>query len=716
MSPEPSKSSGFSWFRGQAAASAPAAEAASAAPAPAPGPDPAAALEAARALAATAETTERALLAYRDAVAVSGFSTPALLEYARFLVRHSRGSAAEEVLALAIAQDGTQIDAIELYLELARELDLPADRTAWIFSRLAADIAAVPAAHRGALDYAIPHRLEAVLATIGADGDPVSRAIVAINQLYVDKAATDEAILAAAEGLGDNDRLRAHLTVALGRGNRKVAKELLDAAPAQAVPMNALRRAIRRARTAKKDKQLTQYLEAYLRFQPGDGWAAGLQKEQQRQAVSNYQLGKTGFPFPKMRKAPAYEARQDHVFYLLHNSLPYNSAGYATRTHGLLSELNRAGWDVDGVTRLGYPYDMPGKAELPDVPMQEVVGDVDYRRLLAGREIEKKNPLYFYTERYAKALAELARQERPAIIHAASNHWNGLTAVRTARQLGLPSIYEVRGLWEVTRGSRNPEWAQSNMFKYMARMEADAAKGATKVFAITEALREEMISRGVDGDKITVVPNGVDTARFTPIPRDEELASRLGVAGKTVIGYVGSVLDYEGIELMLEAARVLTRTREDFHVLIVGDGAELQRFENYVEENELEHVVTFTGRVPHEEVERYYSLIDITPFPRLPLPVCEMVSPLKPFEAMAMGKAVVASDVAALKEIVTPGVNGYLHEKGSAESLIEQLTKLLDDAEHTRRIGAQARDWVVENRDWKQLAQIIAGTYAELSR
>lgn len=323
--------------------------------------------------------------------------------------------------------------------------------------------------------------------------------------------------------------------------------------------------------------------------------------------------------------------------------------------------------------------------------------------------------MFDYTERYSKALKKLARAERPAIIHAASNHWNGLTAVKTARKLGIPSIYEVRGLWEVTRGSRNPEWAKGNMFQFMARMEADAAKGATHVFAITEALREELISRGVDENKIQIVPNGVDTQRFTPIPRDEELAATLGVTGKTVIGYVGSVLDYEGIELMLEAAQQLKRDRDDFHVLIVGDGAELERFQSFVAENAMEDVVTFTGRVPHEEVERYYSLIDITPFPRLPLPVCEMVSPLKPFEAMAMGKAVVASDVAALKEIVTPGLNGYLYAKGRAESLLEQLTRLLDDPEHTRALGQQARDWVVENRDWKQLATIIADAYAELT-
>ncbi|QCR52977.1 hypothetical protein C1N80_04860 [Brachybacterium sp. SGAir0954] len=672
-------------------------------------------LDDARQAAVSEDGTEVALSRFREAGARSGFDGAVLLEYARYLISVNHGSTAEEVLALSLAGNGAQVDALELYLELVRELELPTERAGWSLGRLSADIAAHPQEHRGALDYAIPHRLSPVLDTVEAGSDKVSRAIVGINRAYVEKSVSDEVLAELTSELGENDRTRAHLTVVLARGNRGVAAELLKTAAPQAVPINALRRAIRRARTAGKQKQLVQYLESYRALKPDDAWAKRLQHEVQRSAVSNYQLGKTGFPFPKMKKEPAYEAKQDHVFYLLHNSLPHNSAGYATRTHGLLSELNRIGWDVDGVTRLGYPYDMPGKGDLPDVPLHEVVGEVDYRRLLKGREIEKKNPLYDYTERYSKSLLELAKQERPAIIHAASNHWNGLTAVKTARQLGLPSIYEVRGLWEVTRGSRNPEWAKSNMFQYIARMEADAAKGATRVFAITEALRAEMIDRGVEAEKISVVPNGVDTSRFTPIPRDEELASELGVSGKTVIGYVGSVLDYEGIELMLEAAEVLNRSREDFHVLIVGDGAELERFQNHVQEHDLEHVVTFTGRVPHEDVERYYSLVDITPFPRLPLPVCEMVSPLKPFEAMAMGKAVVASDVSALKEIVTPGLNGYLHEKGSAESLIEQLTILLDDPEHTRRIGDQAREWVVENRDWMQLAQLIARTYAELT-
>lgn len=432
--------------------------------------------------------------------------------------------------------------------------------------------------------------------------------------------------------------------------------------------------------------------------------------------IRNSDMARDGFPFPEARPTPEFDPRRNHVLYLLHNALPYHSGGYATRTHGLLTELNRMGWDVDGVTRLGYPYDMPKMADLPDLPPREVVGEVGYHHLLTGRQIEKKNPMFDYTERYMDALLPLARAERPAILHGASNHWNGLAAVKTARTLGIRSVYEVRGLWEVTRGSRDPEWGRSDQYRYIARMEADAARGADRVLAITGALKAELIDRGVDEDTITLVPNGVDTERFVPIPRHEELAAQLGVTGKTVIGYVGTIADYEGLGLLTTAARELRLTREDFHVLIVGDGAMLEDLQAQVAAEGLGDVVTFTGRVPHEDVERYYSIIDITPFPRLPLPVCEMVSPLKPFEAMAMGKAVVASDVAALAEIVTPGQNGLLHEKGSEESLIEQLTTLLDDPELAGRLGGQARQWVVEHRDWRQLARTIAGVYEELVR
>lgn len=658
---------------------------------------------------------DRAVPLFREAVAVApAWGVPAV-EYARYLIAQSNSAAAEEVLAAALAANGANPDAVELFGEVTRTRDRHSSHFQWALQRLTTDLANDPSAHRGALDFVIASRLEAAYPVLVGSPDAVSRAVIALNSAYIAETLDEQSVRELTSGLSEREADRAHAIVLLGRGKSGRAVALIESMDPAAVPMNSLRRAIRRALAADRRKQAQSYIGTYLKLQPGDKWAKRQLRTIGERQFSNFQLGKSGFPFPDQASAPAYEPVRNRVFYLLHNSLPHNSAGYATRTHGLLRALNESGWDVDGVTRLGYPYDMPGKEQLTDVPLRDEIDGVDYLRLLQGHEVEKKNPLYFYVQRYRAALQDFAKQERPAIIHAASNHWNGLTAVAAARELGLPSIYEVRGLWEVTRGSRNPEWAESNMFKYIARMEADAARGATKVFTITNALRDEMIARGVDGEKITVLPNGVDSSRFTPIERDEALAHDLGVQGKTVIGYVGSILDYEGLELLIDAAAALSAERSDFHVLFVGDGAELERFSDRVREENLEDVITFTGRVPHEDVERYYSLVDIAPFPRLPLPVCEMVSPLKPFEAMAMGKAVIASDVAALAEIVTPGVNGFLHAKGDAHALRIELVRLLDDPQLRARIGEQARQWVVQNRDWTQIARTVEETYAELT-
>lgn len=659
---------------------------------------------------------DQAVLLFRRAIVEDADADRAFLEYSRYLVERQNSAAAEEILAAALAANGANVDALELYLEVARKRELDTTHVTWAFRRLEESLPEHTPSHRGALDYVIANRLEKGAEILLRSPDAVSRAAIALNSGYAENTIDDEAVSHITEtaGLPPHEADRAHAIVLLGRGRTAEAVTLLKSMSATSIPMNSLRRAIRRALATDRDKQAAAFLEVYREHRPDDGWARGKQRSLHEEQYSNYALGKRGFPFPRQRSSSVYQPVQGKIFYLLHNSLPFHSAGYATRTHGLLRELNASGWDIDGVTRLGYPYDMPGQADIPDVSAVDSVDGVDYRRLLVGREIEKKNPVYFYSQRYGKALRGLASEHRPAVIHAASNHWNGLTAVNEARKLGLPSIYEVRGLWEVTRGSRNPEWAQGNMFKFMARMEADAAAGATKVFTITKALRDEMMTRGVDGNKISVLPNGVDTERFTPIPRDEELAQTLGVAGKTVIGYVGSILDYEGLELLIEAAERLAAERHDFHVLFVGDGAELQRFQDLTEERGLEPFITFTGRVPFEDVERYYSLVDIAPFPRLPLPVCEMVSPLKPFEAMAMGKAVVASDVAALAEIVTPALNGLRHVKGDAESLRHEIQRYLDDPELMRRMGHQARQWVVEHRDWRSIAKIVGETYEEL--
>ncbi|HYQ76636.1 glycosyltransferase [Cellulomonas sp.] len=638
--------------------------------------------------------------------------------HAQRAVEAGRPDAALDAVRTALDLHPAHVGAVELLIELARVRNCGHALVRGVFDDLAAALPAHPAAHRGAVDLLIPARHRAGAAALAAGPDPVARAAARLWLHGAGEPAEGDPLA----GLEPDEARLAEAVVDLACGRVRRAVDLVAALPADRVPVDALRRAVRRQLAAGRPARAAVLLGEYRRARPADAWGRRTQLACRRAVraaeagaePSNAQLARRGFPVARRAAEPAYEPHPRRLLYLLHNSLPYASAGYATRSHGLLRGL-AADWDVLGVTRPGFPFDLPGHDELRSVPAREVVDGVPYARLSTEPGVWPKNPLTRYVADYADAVADLARRERPALVHAASNHWNGLTAVQAARRLGLPSVYEVRGLWEVTRASRNPGWAGSGMYRYIARMEADAATAADRVIAITEGLRAELVGRGVPEDRITVVPNGVDTRRFVPVPRDADLAERLGLAGRTVIGYVGSMLDYEGIDLLVRAAAELDRERSDFHVLLVGDGAERERFEALADElGVLGRVVTFVGRVPHADVERYYSLVDVAPFPRLPLPVCELVSPLKPFEAMAAGKAVVASDVAALAEIVDDGVTGLLHAKGDAADLARRLRELLDRPDLVRRLGAAGRAWVERERDWATLAGRVSALYEEL--
>jgi len=413
-----------------------------------------------------------------------------------------------------------------------------------------------------------------------------------------------------------------------------------------------------------------------------------------------------------LKELQDYNPENHKIFYLLHNRLPYNSGGYATRTHGLLTNIAMYGWDIQGVSRLGYPDDKIPNANSRD---KDIVDGISYHRLQNGNIGLGKLPMTEYLQAYADALYALAKKERPAIIHSASNHMNGLVGNAVAKALGIPSIYEVRGLWEITRISREPYWKDTDYYNLMVKLETQAAKEADVVLTLTEALKNEMIARGVDKNKIHIIPNGVNSSRFIPKPKDKVLADRLYLQDKKVIGYIGSVVAYEGLELLVDAIEILVaQNLKDFVVLIVGDGAVHQELVNRVSQKGLQKYFIFTGRVPHEDVEAYYSLVDITPFPRLAQPVCEMVSPLKPFEAMAMKKAVIASNVNALSEIVQDGYNGLLFEKGSVLDLANKIKLLIEDKKLCEKLGNFAREWVETQRDWYKIAKKVDYIYKTL--
>ena len=430
-----------------------------------------------------------------------------------------------------------------------------------------------------------------------------------------------------------------------------------------------------------------------------DGWAAGV-------------------PAPP---GPRYAARPEAVLSVLAQSLPHQSGGYATRSHGVLTGLDALGWDVEAVTRLGFPYDRWPKGDARTVPAYDVVDGIRYTRILEGeRRRYPQYPLDSYVDRYAAAIQQHARRHRPALLHASSFHVNGLATRLAAARLGRAvRLRDARargpdeGLPRPVVRRLRPAPASSTPSR------APRAQGAERVFVITEALKREMAARGVPEEKLVVLPNGVHTALFQPRERDAALEASLGLRGKTVIGYAGGLVDYEGLDLLLEAVAALKRQRTgptgvDFHVVVVGDGHYEARLHALAERLGVLDVVTFTGRVPHEEVPAYLSLFDVAPFPRLPLPVCEMISPIKPFESMASGKAVVVSSVAALTEIVQDGTTGLVFEKGSAPDLARALGALLDSPELRFKLGESARTWVVNERDWSSVVDIVDATYREI--
>lgn len=414
---------------------------------------------------------------------------------------------------------------------------------------------------------------------------------------------------------------------------------------------------------------------------------------------------------PPARAPRARGAVVGPIPYLLHNALPHVSVGYATRTHGLLTALRSHGWDVQGVTRPGFPLDV---TDLKAADSVDVVDGVPYHHLLRGNRTFPLFPVEKSLTSFVRELTPFVRERSVPLVHAASNYRNGAAGVTVARELGVPAIYEVRGLWEFTRLVRQPDYAETEHHAVTVMMETAVARESDRVIAITEALKDVLVDRGVSAERISVVPNGVDTRRFRPLDRDDALAASLGVSGKTVIGYIGSLVEYEGLELLIEAAASLRNVRDDFAVLIVGDGRSLPELQSQARELGMEERVIFPGRVPHEAVERYYSIIDVAPFPRLPVSVCELVSPLKPFEAMAMGKLVVASDVAALAEIIQDGENGRLFTKGSAASLARVLEEVIDDRAAARSVAERGMEWVRETRDWSTIARSIGSIYEEL--
>ena len=266
----------------------------------------------------------------------------------------------------------------------------------------------------------------------------------------------------------------------------------------------------------------------------------------------------------------------------------------------------------------------------------------------------------------------------------------------------------------MSRVARQQHFLHHAEYQAMDLAEIEICSEADRVIAITHAVRHYLIEKGVDAEKIYVLPNGVDTQRFQRINPDRKLKEKLGLTDEIVIGYVGSFVKYEGLDILIEAFAQLFNEHKKIFLLLVGDGVNKKELEKQVEMLGIGSNVHFSGRVEHNEVQLYHSIIDIAPFARTPDIVCEFISPLKPFESMAMGQVAVASNVAALSEIIKDFENGRLFKKGDSYSLYKVLEELVTDRDEMRRLSKAGESWVNKNRDWDILASHLHEVHQHL--
>lgn len=388
------------------------------------------------------------------------------------------------------------------------------------------------------------------------------------------------------------------------------------------------------------------------------------------------------------------KANGNKILFVLNKAYPAIN-GYTVRSDEIIQTLNKLNFEPVIATRLGWSP----LSENFTKPKKYKNGFNVYYIDQSDEYLTYKTPLKDYFQKYAEEIEKIILKESPNYIYAASNFQNALPSLVVGENYNIPTIYEVRGMWQYTQSAKNPYFYQSERFYLHEKYEIECCKLANRVTCICDSLKKYLIERGVDATKIDVISNGVNTDELKPIPRDKKLEKQYNLSNKIVVGFVGSITDYEGLDYLLEAVKLINEKklyRKEFVLLIVGEGNYMDTLRSKARQLKLDNQVKFVGKVSREMIPKIYSLIDIAPFPRIDIDLCQLVTPLKPYEAMSFSKKVLVSDLSALKEMVIPNVNGMVFKSNDLYDLVSALIEIVDKD----KISNQSREWVKTNKDW----------------
>ena len=394
------------------------------------------------------------------------------------------------------------------------------------------------------------------------------------------------------------------------------------------------------------------------------------------------------------------------VLHVLDHSRPVMS-GYSTRSWSIVHFQRTLGLD---------PVVLTSPKHGPSPSAVEIIDGIRHHRTSVAPGVAGRVPYVgelALMARMSRRIAEVARAEGARLLHAHSPVLNGLPALWAARRLGIPVVYEARAFWEDAAVDHGTTREGSLRYRVTRALETQLFRRADRAVVIAGTMREELGRRGIDAARVTVVGNGVDTERFTPGPRNDALARRLGLGTGPVLGFIGSFYRYEGLRFLVEAMPDVRKQLPGAQLLLVGGGEEEPTLREM--SASMGGSVILAGQVPHREVLDYYSLLDVFVCPRLPMRLTELVTPLKPLEAMATGCPVLASDVGGLAELIEHGVTGLLFRAGSRAAFVEAASELGGSPELRGLLGKRGRQAVVDERTWSRVVSGYLPLYRELA-
>ncbi|MFW9880212.1 MAG: glycosyltransferase family 4 protein [Candidatus Thorarchaeota archaeon] len=408
------------------------------------------------------------------------------------------------------------------------------------------------------------------------------------------------------------------------------------------------------------------------------------------------------------------------ILHLLDASLP-NLSGYSIRSHNILLYQNKY--------VLSFALTSPSfrQKKIPDIieniiyfryPPNKVYNFFFKFKILNKLKISKIFEMVYYSILkipliYLKKAVDVLK---PNIIHGHSTAKFAKFGEKIARKKKIPFIYEVRGFVEDTLVEQG--FIRHNSYKYLKRrvQENSLMNRAKIVITLGKAMRYDLIKRGIDREKIFIVPNGVNTNNLSPMKPDLTLKKNLGLHGKVVIGYVGSIRKIEGLETLFKAVKIVKQKIENIHAIVVGKYTPkyFRELRILIRKLGIEQDIFFTGEIPNSEIPKYYSIIDILIISRINSRVTSLVTPLKPLEAMAMGKVLLTSDLPALKEMVKPKISGDLFKTEDPIDLADKILLYITRSEKRNKLEKKARDYVKNYYDWKTISKKYKILYESL--